>query len=105
MNGKCPMFETCQHKTAVCSCKLPDESCFWYRWFKERIEEEEDSDTTFNSVEDGVLYANGEEIPWPKPKRSFHSIYQIDGKLFVDGYEWRDGRWKRTLASFIRGFF
>ena len=39
--GKCPLFEFCQYKTAVCRAVLPDETCYWYRWFKQRIEEVE----------------------------------------------------------------
>ena len=38
---KCPLFEFCQCKTAVCRVALPDETCYWYRWFKQRIEEVE----------------------------------------------------------------
>lgn len=37
----CPLFDTCQCKTAMCRVILPDESCYWYRWFKKRIEEVE----------------------------------------------------------------
>lgn len=32
--NKCPLFKNCTYKTAVCACTLPDESCYWYRWFK-----------------------------------------------------------------------
>lgn len=37
----CPMFRRCECKTAMCRCALPDESCYWYRWFKQRINEVE----------------------------------------------------------------
>ena len=32
--GKCPLFEFCNCKTAICRIRLPDESCYWYRYFK-----------------------------------------------------------------------
>ena len=37
----CPMFDTCNYKTAMCRAVLPDESCYWYRYFKKLIEENE----------------------------------------------------------------
>lgn len=37
----CPMFETCRCLSAACRAQLPDVSCYWYRWFKQRIEEVE----------------------------------------------------------------
>lgn len=37
----CPLLNICQCKTAVCRIELPDEGCYWYRWFKKRIEEVE----------------------------------------------------------------
>lgn len=40
--SECPMFDICQNKTAACRCMLPDESCPWYQWFKQRINDVED---------------------------------------------------------------
>lgn len=34
---KCPLFSFCNCKTAICRAKEPDESCYWYRYFKDRI--------------------------------------------------------------------
>ena len=39
--GACPMFDTCTCKTAMCRAVLPDESCYWYRYFKNLIKENE----------------------------------------------------------------
>ena len=36
---KCELFELCNCKTAACRTLLPDESCYWYRYFKNLIEE------------------------------------------------------------------
>lgn len=35
---KCPLFDFCNCKTAYCLVQLPDDSCYWYRWFKKLIE-------------------------------------------------------------------
>ena len=36
---KCPLFEFCNCKTAVCRTMLPDETCYWYRYFEKLIME------------------------------------------------------------------
>lgn len=38
---KCILFEICNCKTAMCRVRPPDESCFYYRYFKKLIEENE----------------------------------------------------------------
>ena len=37
---KCPLFDYCPLITAICAVRLPDEGCFWYRWFKKLIQED-----------------------------------------------------------------
>lgn len=37
---KCPLFKWCPSRTAVCRASLPDDGCYWYRWFKQLIEED-----------------------------------------------------------------
>ena len=37
---KCELFEFCNCKTAACRSQEPDESCYWYRYFKKLIEKE-----------------------------------------------------------------
>ena len=39
--GKCPLFSFCNCKTAVCSVWLPNDECWYYRYFKKLIEEDE----------------------------------------------------------------
>lgn len=41
-NKMCPLFPWCNCRTAVCRVKEPDESCFWFRYFKKLIEEKEE---------------------------------------------------------------
>lgn len=35
----CALFPICNCKTAMCRVELPDESCYYYRYFKKLIEE------------------------------------------------------------------
>lgn len=51
---------------------------------------------------DGGLFVNGENIPWPNDKEGGHHICQFNGRLYIDGFEWRNGKWKRTLMAMIR---
>ena len=39
---KCPLFSFCNCKTAMCRVILPDESCYWYRYFKQLIKENQE---------------------------------------------------------------
>lgn len=36
-DSTCPLFNFCNCKTAVCRVQLPDESCYWYRYFENLI--------------------------------------------------------------------
>jgi hypothetical protein len=42
--NKCPLFEFCNCKTAICRTCLPDKSCYWYKYFKKLIEENKEKD-------------------------------------------------------------
>jgi len=33
----CPLFKWCPSKTAACRVCLPDDGCYWYRWFEQLI--------------------------------------------------------------------
>lgn len=39
----CPLFKWCPSKTATCRVCLPDDGCYWYRWFKKLIQENNES--------------------------------------------------------------
>lgn len=41
--GKCPLFEICNCKTAICRCFLPDETCYYYRFFRDLIKGSEEN--------------------------------------------------------------
>ena len=34
---QCPLFEWCPNHTAACRVCLPDNECYWYRWFEQLI--------------------------------------------------------------------
>jgi hypothetical protein len=40
--AKCPLFDFCNCRTAMCRAVLPDDSCYWYRYFKALIKEREE---------------------------------------------------------------
>ena len=47
---------------------------------------------------------NGIRYPFPK-KIKGHSISQIDNHIFIDGYEFIDGKFKRTWKALYHLFF
>lgn len=38
---KCPLFDICNCKTAMCCICEPSESCYWYKYFYELIKRKE----------------------------------------------------------------
>jgi hypothetical protein len=40
---------------------------------------------------------NGVELP-PVPSSGYNSTV-IDGKVYIDGYEFKNGKWRRTLKA------
>ena len=52
---------------------------------------------------DGRMILNGEEIP--KPPTKMNNTTMINGKVFVGGYEYKDGKWKRTLKAWFHKYF
>lgn len=51
----------------------------------------------------GKLILNGKEIP--KPPAEMDNITMIDGNIFVGGYEYKNGEWKRTLRALFHKYF
>lgn len=43
------------------------------------------------------VFINGVELP-PVPSKGNNSTI-IDSKVYVDGYEFKNGKWKRPLAA------
>lgn len=47
---------------------------------------------------------NGVKYKFPKRIKG-HSVSQIDNHIFIDGYEFIDGKFKRTLRALYHLFF
>ena len=45
------------------------------------------------------VWINNKELPPVPTKRKNHSATQIDGKVYIDGYEFKKGKWQRTLKA------
>lgn len=52
-----------------------------------------------------VVYINGEKLPPTPNKRRGSHVVQVGDRIFVNGYEWKDNQWKRTLRSFLSDWF
>lgn len=50
------------------------------------------------------IVVNGVAIPVP-PKFKANSVTIVDNRLFVGGYEYINGKWKRTLRSLWHKWF
>lgn len=55
-------------------------------------------------IDNDILYYKGQEYPLPK-KCGGHSVTMIDDHIFVDGYEFKDGKFKRTLRALWHKYF
>ena len=49
------------------------------------------------SVLGNQVWINGIKLP-PAPCKGYSSTI-IDGKVYIDGYEFKNGKWKRTLRA------
>ena len=47
---------------------------------------------------------NGIRYKFPKKVKG-HSVSQVDNHIFIDGYEFIDGKFKRTLRALYHLFF
>ena len=58
---KCPMYDSCTLRTGACVASLPDNGCYWYRWFKDLIQKTENPWHTGTPTEEGwyLLYVRG----------------------------------------------
>jgi hypothetical protein len=51
----------------------------------------------------GKMVVGGKEIP--KPPVEMNNVTMINDKVFVGGYEYKDGEWKRTLRALLHKYF
>ena len=50
---KCPMYDSCTLRNGGCLASLPDNGCYWYRFFKDLIQETENPWHTGTPSEEG----------------------------------------------------
>jgi hypothetical protein len=48
-------------------------------------------------VKDNQVWINGTPLP-PAPCKGYN-LTVINDKVFIDGYEYKNGKWKRTLRA------
>lgn len=51
------------------------------------------------------VWLNGKELPPVPSKCRGRNITTIDGKVYIDGYEFKKGKWRRTLRAFYHLWF
>lgn len=51
------------------------------------------------------VFVNGSPLPPIPGTKSSVSLSQVGNRLYVNGYEYRNGRWKRTLRAIIHVLF
>lgn len=67
------------------------------------IQENEKTYSIVNSREKWIEI-NGIRYKFPKRVKG-HSVSQVDNHIFIDGYEFIDGKFKRTLRALYHLFF
>ena len=51
------------------------------------------------NVAGNKVYINEQELPKLPIDKSYTRVSQIGEKIYINGFEWKDGEWKRTLKS------
>ena len=54
-------------------------------------------------VQGNRVVVDGKVLP-PVPSTGYNSTV-IDGKVYIDGYEFKDGKWKKTLRALWHRWF
>lgn len=56
------------------------------------------------NTKDRVIFSNGEVYKIPKKIKS-NNVTQINGRIYIDGYEFINGKFKRTIKALFHLFF
>lgn len=58
----------------------------------------------FVCIDGNEIYVNGEKIN-PPPKCKGLNVTQVNGKIYLNGYELIDGVWKQTIKAMLYYLF
>ena len=53
--------------------------------------------------DDSLIIVNGIRLP-PPPTKGWN-VTNINGKVYIDGYEFKNGKWKKTLRAWWHMWF
>jgi len=53
---------------------------------------------------DGKLVIDGKYVDLPRPSNNIR-VTQYNGNVYVNGFKWVDGKWKRTLDAIWHWLF
>ena len=56
-------------------------------------------------IDNNNLYYQGEKYPLPKICKSGSRVTMINDKVFINGYEFKDGKFKKTLRALFHKYF
>ena len=54
---------------------------------------------------DGEVIINGIKLPAPPSNCRCRSVTTINNKVYIDGYEFKNGKWKKTLRAWWHLWF
>lgn len=61
------------------------------------------NDENVITIGDKAVFVNGERFPLPNEKCSSSTV--IDNHIFIDGYELKNGKWKKTPRAIFHKYF
>ena len=56
-------------------------------------------------IDNNNLYYQGEKYSLPKICKNGSRVTMINGKVFINGYEFKDGKFKKTLRALFHKYF
>lgn len=58
---------------------------------------------TIGQTDTNGVCINGQFYPYPSQKRmnKLHTVVVNDDAIYIDGHEWKNGAWKRTLRAVL----
>lgn len=56
------------------------------------------------TVIDGKIFINAKSLPPLPNNKKVRNPVILGDNIYIDGYEWRGHRWKRTLSAFLVQF-